>query len=172
MLRLQLYSLMFAILFSAASWAEKQEHRKEARHDVKTHHGTHRSGEREDYDGGERYHSERRDFRREDKRPYFDTQHRVMVREYYNDQFKRGHCPPGLAKKHNGCLPPGHAKRWVVGHTLPRDVIYYDLPDPLIRQIGYPPVGYRYARVGSDILLLAIGTGLIIDALTDLGSAP
>jgi len=21
-----------------------------------------------------------------------------------------GGCPPGLAKKHNGCLPPGHAK--------------------------------------------------------------
>jgi hypothetical protein len=21
-----------------------------------------------------------------------------------------GNCPPGLAKKHNGCLPPGHAR--------------------------------------------------------------
>jgi hypothetical protein len=21
-----------------------------------------------------------------------------------------GACPPGLAKKHNGCLPPGHTK--------------------------------------------------------------
>jgi hypothetical protein len=21
-----------------------------------------------------------------------------------------GGCPPGLAKKHNGCMPPGHAK--------------------------------------------------------------
>jgi hypothetical protein len=26
----------------------------------------------------------------------------------YNDQ----HCPPGLAKKHNGCMPPGLAKRY------------------------------------------------------------
>jgi hypothetical protein len=24
--------------------------------------------------------------------------------------YESGHCPPGLAKKHNGCLPPGHAK--------------------------------------------------------------
>jgi hypothetical protein len=24
---------------------------------------------------------------------------------------KRGNCPPGLAKKHNGCLPPGQAKK-------------------------------------------------------------
>lgn len=22
-----------------------------------------------------------------------------------------GGCPPGLARKHNGCMPPGHAKR-------------------------------------------------------------
>lgn len=24
--------------------------------------------------------------------------------------YETGSCPPGLAKKHNGCLPPGHAK--------------------------------------------------------------
>jgi hypothetical protein len=24
--------------------------------------------------------------------------------------YERGGCPPGLAKKNNGCLPPGHAK--------------------------------------------------------------
>ena len=29
----------------------------------------------------------------------------------YND---RG-CPPGLAKKHNGCMPPGQAKKWARG---------------------------------------------------------
>jgi hypothetical protein len=30
----------------------------------------------------------------------------------YRDE-RRG-CPPGLAKKHNGCMPPGQAKRY--GH--------------------------------------------------------
>ena len=31
-----------------------------------------------------------------------------------------GHCPPGLAKKHNGCLPPGQAKKlYNVGQRLP-----------------------------------------------------
>src|SRR6478609_6031383 len=32
-----------------------------------------------------------------------------------------GGCPPGLAKKHNGCLPPGQAKKlYNVGQRFPR----------------------------------------------------
>jgi hypothetical protein len=31
-------------------------------------------------------------------------------RNYYG--YGDRNCPPGLAKKHNGCMPPGHAKRW------------------------------------------------------------
>ena len=31
-----------------------------------------------------------------------------------------------------------------------------------------PPTGYRYVRVASDILLIAIGTNLVIDAIEDL----
>ena len=30
----------------------------------------------------------------------------------YGIGYGRGGCPPGLAKKHNGCMPPGQAKRW------------------------------------------------------------
>jgi Ni/Co efflux regulator RcnB len=36
-------------------------------------------------------------------------------------------------------------------------------------QIGVPPRGYRYVRVASDILMIAIGTGMVIDAIQDLG---
>lgn len=40
---------------------------------------------------------------------------------YYRDgRYVGKSCPPGLAKKHNGCLPPGLAKaRWTVGQRLP-----------------------------------------------------
>jgi len=34
--------------------------------------------------------------------------------------------------------------------------------------LGSPLPGYRYARVGSDIVLMAIGTGLVVDAILDL----
>ncbi len=100
---------------------------------------------------------------------YFSDSHRTYVREYYAAEFHAGRCPPGLAKKRNGCMPPGQAKKWRVGEPLPRDVIFYDLPAALVVQIGVPPPGYRFVRAASDILLIAIGTGLVVDAILDLG---
>jgi Ni/Co efflux regulator RcnB len=100
---------------------------------------------------------------------YFGDQHRAIVQNYYHEQFRTGRCPPGLAKKGNGCMPPGQAKKWAVGRPLPRDVIFYDVPRELLVQIGVPPAGYRYARVANDILLIAVGTGMVIDAIQDLG---
>jgi len=32
-----------------------------------------------------------------------------------------------------------------------------------------PPAGYRYVRVAADILLIAVGTRMVADAITDLG---
>lgn len=104
-----------------------------------------------------------------DQRGHFEARQREVVREYYGEQFRKGRCPPGLAKKHNGCLPPGQAKKWQIGHQLPRDVIFYDVPRPLVVQIGVPPRGQRYVRVATDILLIAAGTGMVLDAIEDLG---
>jgi Ni/Co efflux regulator RcnB len=106
---------------------------------------------------------------RPDKGSHFVDQQRVSVREYYGEQYARGSCPPGLAKKNNGCMPPGQAKKWQIGRPLPRDVVFYDLPPALVVQIGAPPAGQRYVRVAADILLIAVGTGMVIDAIQDLG---
>ena len=100
---------------------------------------------------------------------YFNDSQRAVVRNYYGEQYRAGKCPPGLAKKNNGCMPPGQARKWNVGQPLPRDVIYYSVPQSVIIQLGAPPAGQRYVRVGSDILLLAIGTGMVIDAIQNLG---
>ena len=99
----------------------------------------------------------------------FVDRQRVVVREYYVTEHRGGHCPPGLAKKQNGCMPPGQAKKWRVGQPLPRDVVYYELPPALVVELGPPPAGHRFVRVAADILLIAIGTGMVIDAVTDLG---
>ena len=104
-----------------------------------------------------------------DGRGHFEERHRVVVREYYVKEYRAGHCPPGLAKKRNGCMPPGQAKKWRMGRPLPREVIFYSVPPALVVEIGVPPSGYRYVRVASDILLIAIGTGLVVDAIQDLG---
>ena len=97
-----------------------------------------------------------------------DRQH-VVVRDYYTQEFRGGNCPPGLAKKNNGCMPPGQAKKWNKGRPLPRDVVYYDVPQQLVLRLGPPPSGHKYVRVASDILLIAIGTSMVVDAITDLG---
>ncbi len=98
----------------------------------------------------------------------FDDHQQKVAREYYGNEFRGGKCPPGLAKKHNGCMPPGQAKKWQRGQPLPRDVVVYDLPPQLVVEIGVPPEGYRYVRVASDILMIAIGTGMVVDAIEDL----
>ena len=100
---------------------------------------------------------------------HFGDRQRTVVHEYYDGDRRSGFCPPGLAKKNNGCMPPGQAKKWRVGAPLPRDVIYHDLPPRLVVQLGIPPAGHRYVRVAADILLIAVGTGLVIDAIEDLG---
>ena len=80
--------------------------------------------------------------------------------------YSRGHCPPGLAKK--GCIPPGQATKWRRGHPLAQDVIFYELSPRMTRRIGRPPAGYRYIRVAQDILMIAAGTGIVVDAVYDL----
>lgn len=100
---------------------------------------------------------------------YFGGHHREVIRDYYADQFRAGHCPPGLAKKRNGCMPPGQARKWRLGYPLPRDVAFYDVPPAVIVHLGPPPAGHRYVRVAGDILLIAIGTSMVIDAIEDLG---
>ncbi len=100
---------------------------------------------------------------------HFDDRQKLVIRDYYGAQFQAGRCPPGLAKKHNGCMPPGQAKKWQMGRPLPRDVVYYDLPPAVIAQIGPAPAGYKFVRVAADILMIAVGTGLVVDAIDDLG---
>ncbi len=100
---------------------------------------------------------------------YFNDSDRVFLNGYFTNEYRTGHCPPGLAKKNNGCLPPGQAKKWAIGQPIPPDVVYYDLPPDLMRGIGVPPPGYRFVRVASDILLIGIGTGIVMDAIYDLG---
>lgn len=96
---------------------------------------------------------------------------RGAIYGYYQPLYAAGNCPPGLAKKNNGCLPPGQAKKlWTVGQVLPVSVVYYPLPGVLLSQLTPAPSGYQYVRVANDILMIAIGTRLIAGAIADLGA--
>ena len=99
---------------------------------------------------------------------YFVDQQRAAARDHYARQYSAKRCPPGLAKKNNGCMPPGQAKKWAVGQALPRDLVYYPVPQTVVVRLGVPPAGHRYVRVANDILLIAIGTRIVVDAIEDL----
>lgn len=100
---------------------------------------------------------------------HFSERQRTYLHEHYAQEFRAGHCPPGLAKKHNGCQAPGQARKWRLGQPLPRDVVFYDLSPTVVAHLGPPPQGYRYVRVATDVLLIAVGTGMVVDAIQDLG---
>jgi len=96
----------------------------------------------------------------------FSDRDREQVRTYWVQTYGRGKCPPGLAKKNNGCRPPGLAKeRYVIGQPLPAVVVVRPAPRVLVTRLGPPPVGYEYVMVDGDLLKLAIGTRLVVDAI-------
>ncbi len=99
----------------------------------------------------------------------FTSDDRRIVMDYYGAQARRGKCPPGLARKNNGCQPPGQAKKWQRGRPLPRNVVYYALPREVSVRLRVPPPNYRYVQIAGDILMIAIGTRLVIDAIEDIG---
>jgi hypothetical protein len=96
----------------------------------------------------------------------FSDRDRDEVRGYWVQTYGRGKCPPGLAKKNNGCRPPGLAKeRYVVGQRLPAAIVVQPAPRALVTRLGPPAPGYQYVIVDGDLLKLAVGTRLVLDAI-------
>ena len=127
-------------------WDFRDEHPHHEKHD-KDH---------DDHDGG--------DHGWKGGRPVIVDDDRVIIRRYYVERpYYR--CPPGLAKKRNGCMPPGQYKKYVVGEYLPGSVVYEPLPHELLVRLGPVPVGARYVRVDKDVYLISEGTKKILDAM-------
>jgi len=98
---------------------------------------------------------------------------RRVVYGYYRSEFANGRCPPGLAKKRNGCLPPGQAygqprNVYVVGQPLPPTIVYQPVPPVLVQQLEPAPPGYGYVQVDNDVLLMDMANRLIADVVNDL----
>lgn len=121
----------------------------------------------------ERRHEHRQAVRQEYRRippgSYFNAEHRAHVQQYYVQHYGGGKgCPPGLAKKNNGCMPPGQARYWAVGQPVPRNVVVYSVPQPVMVQLPPAPYGYRYSRIGGDIVLVEQQNNLIVDIIQGL----
>lgn len=159
---LRIAAIAFALalaLATGAAFADKPEWAGGG----KSNEGKQRRAEKERGDG-----DRNEDRRRISGATHFRDDDRRAVSEYYGNEMRKGKCPPGLAKKRNGCQPPGQAKKWHRGQVLAKDIRYYELPKELRVRLPVPPPNHRYVQVAGDILMIAIGTGVVVDAIEDI----
>lgn len=77
-------------------------------------------------------------------------------------------CPPGLAKKNNGCLPPGQARKLGIGDRLPAFLSGYNVPTRYrdrYRDDRY----YQYRYDQDSIYRVNRSNGLIDSVISVLG---
>ena len=147
------WALLIACIATPAGWA-RADHDEDDRGRGHSKHGDEQG---DDDDGGGRH-------------EHFSAGDRRVVQVYFADEYKHGRCPPGLAKKQNGCQPPGHAKKrhYEVGRVLPPRIVVVPVPVVLAERLGPPPYGYHYAMIDGDLVKLAVGTSMVIDAIHGL----
>lgn len=75
-------------------------------------------------------------------------------------------CPPGLAPSPFPCIAPAPARPWTLGAPLPPDVAWYQVNDWDRFALPEPSKGSRYIMVDTEILLVAIATGIVLDVVT------
>ena len=69
-------------------------------------------------------------------------------------------CPPGLAKKQNGCLPPGQARKYGIGERIGGDYIVIRHPG----RHGLDP-DQTYYRVGDYVYRVDRDTAEVLDLI-------
>jgi Ni/Co efflux regulator RcnB len=129
-------------------------------------HGKHGRGhddvrvvERDDHRG--RRHGD--DHRLDDRRHRGEDRVVIVDRHHQRDRA----CPPGLARKGNGCLPPGQAKRVIVGQALPPGAVFV-VPQRVRATLPPPPLGHRYAVVNNQVVLVSDTNNVVVNIIRSL----
>lgn len=86
---------------------------------------------------------------------YFDSGYSQIVYSYYGRRY--------YWWSYDGWSRPH--RRWSVGYGIPSWLYWEPLPWDLYYRLPPAPYGCRYVYADGDILLVAIATGIILDAL-------
>jgi Ni/Co efflux regulator RcnB len=78
------------------------------------------------------------------------------IRAYYADKPKKARA-----------LPPGVVRKYARGRRLPPGITKQALPPDLERRLPVQ-AGYQYIAVDTDVLLIAVSTGIVVDILVDV----
>ena len=100
----------------------------------------------------------------------FDSGSKPSVRSHYSGGYAGKSCPPGLAKKNNGCLPPGQVNKHNRGDVVPKSVTLYRIPNVLEVKLKPLPAGYVYRYVDGEVLVIAEAARKVIDAVVLLST--
>lgn len=97
----------------------------------------------------------------------FDAGTRASINRYYAGYYKTAKsCPRGYKFRQNVCRPTGWTKqRYTIGKPLPRSVVMRPIPTNLYRQLPPAPSGHAYRFVDGDLLLIAAGKNIVVDAI-------
>lgn len=102
---------------------------------------------------------------RRDRDDYRDDNVRLVARGF-DDDF--GNCPPGLAKKGNGCMPPGQAKKYL-GSRIQQ--AYLDRRLPYQYRSWYRDDDNHLYRYGDDYIYRVSRSNNLIDGIIPLFGA-
>lgn len=102
---------------------------------------------------------------------YIGEKYRVALRAAWKQAYGDGRrCPPGLRKTGTGCAAAVLPTPWVIGDPLPAGAEPHPVPAPLRNHLPQTPEGHRYVLVAGDLLLVATGSGMVVDAVQGLAA--
>jgi hypothetical protein len=71
-----------------------------------------------------------------------------------------------VAKYFQAHPPAGAAPKWQIGQALPRGLKVAAVPPAVQGSLPQVPPGHRYVQLGGDILLVASGSGMVVDGIS------
>ena len=89
---------------------------------------------------------------------------------YYRDEIAAGRCPAPLVRQDKACgaPPPPASRAWKLDQPLPDGVKGEAPPPGLIAKLSPSYAGHQYLRVGTDILIVGVGTRNVAALVVDL----
>ncbi|OFW89114.1 MAG: hypothetical protein A3J37_06185 [Alphaproteobacteria bacterium RIFCSPHIGHO2_12_FULL_45_9] len=96
---------------------------------------------------------------------------RVLLGRYVAHYYKNT-CPWEHDLRVKKCVAPTAPQKrpYMIGYGLPSDVVTEDVPQQIVARLRPIPYGYKYVRVGNDVLLINGSNREVIDHVTLLST--
>jgi Ni/Co efflux regulator RcnB len=96
---------------------------------------------------------------------------KIMLGKYVNHYYKTT-CAWEHDYHAKKCVAPSPApkRNYIIGYNLPSDVAYEEVPAQVTSRMHAVPTGYKYVRVGNDVVLINASSREVVDAVTLLST--